>query len=180
MFKLSALLAAVDGTLTPRATPPGYENLPTDIGSVITSGFTFLYWLVGVIAVVMVAYSGFLFITSAGNPQKTKTAMQSVLYAVIGFIVALLAQAIIELVTPIAPTTNADIGTVVTNGIQIFMWVIGISAVVMVIIGGLLYVTSGGDPGRTKTAKDAILYAIVGLIVAIMGGAIITFVQAQL
>lgn len=154
---------------------PGFDQL----GTVITNIFTFLLWVVGVIGIVMITYSGFMYITSAGNPQKTKAAFQSILYTVIGFVIALMAQSIVNLVIPQAQGAP-NVQTLVTNGMQIFMWVIGIAAVVMVIVGGLLYVTSGGDPGRTKTAKDAILYAIVGLIVAIMGGAIITFVQAQL
>lgn len=154
---------------------PGFDQL----GTVITNIFTFLLWVVGVIGIAMITYAGFMYITSAGNPQKTKMAFQSILYTVIGFVIALMAQSIVNFVIPQAQGAP-NVQTLVANGMQIFMWIIGIAAVVMVIVGGLLYVTSGGDPGRTKTAKDAILYAVVGLIVAIMGGAIITFVQAQL
>lgn len=54
--------------------------------------------------------------------------------------------------------------------------VLGIVAVVMVIIGGFTYMTSQGDPGKTKKAKDTILYGIIGLIIALLAFAIVNFV----
>ena len=52
--------------------------------------------------------------------------------------------------------------------VNILLFILGIIAVIMIIIGGLRYTTSGGDSGQTKSAKDTILYSVVGLIVAIL------------
>jgi hypothetical protein len=52
----------------------------------------------------------------------------------------------------------------------------GIVAVIAIIYGGVRYTTSGGDAGNVKSAKDTILYAIVGLVVIIMAAAITDFV----
>ena len=46
----------------------------------------------------------------------------------------------------------------------------------MMIYGGIRYVLSGGDNNKVKDAKNTILYAIVGLIVAILGYAIVSWV----
>ena len=46
----------------------------------------------------------------------------------------------------------------------------------MIIIGGLYYVTSQGDPGKVKRGKDTILYGIVGLVIAFLAIAIVNFV----
>ena len=54
--------------------------------------------------------------------------------------------------------------------------IIGIVAVVMVVIGGVSYATSQGDPGRLKKAKDTILYGIIGLVIVLMAFAITNFV----
>jgi len=56
------------------------------------------------------------------------------------------------------------------------LFIVGAISVIMIIIGGIRYVISGGDTGNVATAKNTILYAIVGLIVAIMAYAIINFV----
>ena len=54
--------------------------------------------------------------------------------------------------------------------------VIGLVAVVVVILGGIQFVTSTGDPAKTKKAKDTILYGIIGLVVALLAFAIVNFV----
>lgn len=54
--------------------------------------------------------------------------------------------------------------------------IIGIVAVIMVILGGISYATSQGDPAKVKKGKDTILYGIIGLIVVLMAFAITTFV----
>ncbi|MDB5177183.1 MAG: conserved rane protein of unknown function [Candidatus Saccharibacteria bacterium] len=52
----------------------------------------------------------------------------------------------------------------------------GIVAVMAIIYGGVRYTLSGGDSGNVKSAKDTILYAIVGLVVIMMAAAITDFV----
>jgi hypothetical protein len=61
----------------------------------------------------------------------------------------------------------------VTN---VLLFVIGAISVIMIIIGGLRYVLSGGDSSNVTAAKNTILYAIVGLIVALLAYAVINFV----
>lgn len=60
--------------------------------------------------------------------------------------------------------------------INILLFIIGVISVIMLIIGGLRYATSGGNSGSVESAKNTILYAIIGLIVAIFAYAIINFV----
>ncbi len=62
------------------------------------------------------------------------------------------------------------------NIINTLLFLLGIIAVIMIIIGGIRYTTSNGDASGTKGAKDTILYAVVGVIVAIMAYAIVNFV----
>ena len=68
---------------------------------------------------------------------------------------------------------SAGIFTTVTN---VMLFIVGAISVIMVVIGGLRYVVSGGNSGNITTAKNTILYAIVGLIIAIMAYAVINFV----
>lgn len=52
----------------------------------------------------------------------------------------------------------------------------GIIAVVFIVYGGIQYMTSAGDAGKIKKAKDTILYAVIGLIVCALAFAIVNFV----
>lgn len=66
--------------------------------------------------------------------------------------------------------------TMTTQIINTMLYVLGILAVIMIIFGGIRYVTSTGDASRVKGAKDTITYAVVGLIVAVLAYAIVNFV----
>jgi hypothetical protein len=65
---------------------------------------------------------------------------------------------------------------VIRTGINIFSWIVGIIAVVMVIVGGFQYVTSGGDSGKVTSAKNTIMYALIGLVIVAMAQVIVQFV----
>lgn len=65
----------------------------------------------------------------------------------------------------------------VTNTI---LYIVGIIAVIMLIIGGIKYVISGGDSKKITDAKNTVLYAIIGLIISFLAFAIVNFVISAL
>lgn len=67
-----------------------------------------------------------------------------------------------------------------TNIINTLIFVTGSISVLMIVIGGLRYATSGGDQGSITSAKNTILYAVVGLILSVMGYAIVNFVLSRI
>lgn len=60
------------------------------------------------------------------------------------------------------------------------LYIVGIIAVIMLIIGGIRYVISGGDAKKVTDAKNTILYAIIGLVIAFFAYAIVNFVISSL
>lgn len=72
---------------------------------------------------------------------------------------------------------SGSIFQVITNTA---LFVIGAVSVIMLIYGGIRYTISGGDSNAVTAAKNTILYAIVGLIVAVMAYAIVNFVLVNL
>lgn len=63
---------------------------------------------------------------------------------------------------------------------NILLFIIGAIAVIMLVIGGIRYTTSNGDSNSVSAAKNTILYAIIGIIVAILAYAIVNFVVGGL
>ncbi len=59
---------------------------------------------------------------------------------------------------------------------DVMLFIIGAVSVIMLIIGGIRYVVSGGDSTAVQNAKNTILYAIVGVVVALLAYAVINFV----
>ena len=59
---------------------------------------------------------------------------------------------------------------------NVLLFLIGAVSVIMLIVGGIRYVVSGGDSTAVQNAKNTILYAIVGVVVAILAYAVVNFV----
>ena len=65
---------------------------------IVQSILNWIFGIIGIIAVVMIIIGGFNFMTSAGDPGKVKKGKDTILYGIIGLVVALLAFAIVNFV----------------------------------------------------------------------------------
>jgi hypothetical protein len=63
---------------------------------------------------------------------------------------------------------------------NIFAFVTGIAAVFVIMIGGFMYITANGDTGKASGGKKAVAFAFVGLIVVVLGRAIIGFIVTRI
>lgn len=67
-----------------------------------------------------------------------------------------------------------------TKIINTIIFVVGSVAVIMIVIGGLKYVLSAGDSSAVSSAKNTILYAVIGIAIAVSAYAIVNFVLAKI
>jgi len=74
------------------------------------------------------------------------------------------------------PTELFGSAGVITNVTSFLLYIVGAVSVIMVIVGGLRYAISGGNSSAVTAAKNTILYALVGLVVAVLAYAIVEFV----
>lgn len=75
--------------------------------------------------------------------------------------------------------SERGLNEVITNVVNVLSLIVGIVAVVMIVVGGFRYITSGGDSGNVSGAKNTILYAIVGLIIVALAQFIVRFVLSK-
>ena len=75
---------------------------------------------------------------------------------------------------------EGDATKMVTNILEAVFGIIAIIATIVIIIAGIMYMTSRGSEEQVKKAKNAILYAVIGLIVSLAAYAIVKFVLKQL
>ena len=71
---------------------------------------------------------------------------------------------------------TTKVNTLITDIVNIFSAIVGIVSVIMIIYGGFRYITSGGDSGNVTSAKNTIVYAVLGLVVVAMAQFIVQFV----
>ena len=89
--------------------------------------------------------------------------------------------------TPGAGTSSACTGHTKTNPLigsggtlqrvtRIVATITGAVAVIMMIVGGIMYIFSGGDSGKVNSAKNTVLYAAVGLVIIVLAQGLIVFI----
>jgi hypothetical protein len=74
------------------------------------------------------------------------------------------------------PATSQNLQAILT---QVFA-IAGALAVIVIVIGGFQYITAQGDPSSTSKAKRTIVFALIGLVVALLAEAFVTFVLKNL
>ena len=141
------------------------------------------------VAVLMVLWASFLFLTSSGNPGKVTAARQVLLFAVIGAGILILAPAIVALVLTVgggpaqeiqqcsAEATATTLVNTLINIINWFSWFLAILSVGVGLYAGFLYMTSRGDPSRLAIAHRVLWYAGGGVAVAILAFRVSAIVQ---
>lgn len=158
-----------------------------------------LIGLFGSLAVLVIIISGVQISASAGNEEVVKKGKENIFKVVTGLVLIISFRAILSLVDrafvgvnvisvfdPNA-TINSPSGGLAANGIPLLISnVIGIAAmlsgvvaVIMIIVGAIQYIGSGGGDGITK-AKKTITYALSGLVISILAYTIVIFIRDQL
>lgn len=69
---------------------------------------------------------------------------------------------------------------VITSATKLLAVVTGVLSVFYIIISGLRYVNSSGDPSKTKSARDGIIYACVGIAITMVAGSVVQFILIRL
>lgn len=77
---------------------------------------------------------------------------------------------------PVEEEGDPNLMKTVMQILNVIVGVVGVIAVAVIIIGGILYVTSTGEAAKTTRARNTILYGIVGLVIALLAFAIVNFI----
>jgi len=70
--------------------------------------------------------------------------------------------------------------SIFTTVVNVLLFIIGAISVIMLIIGGIRYTISAGDSGNVTAAKNTIMYAIIGLVIAFLAFAVVNWVLVAL
>ncbi len=73
-------------------------------------------------------------------------------------------------------TAETDITNTIGTALNVVFGIVAIIAVVMIVIGGVSYATSQGDPGKVAKGKNTIMYGVIGMVIALLAFAIVNFV----
>jgi hypothetical protein len=168
----------------------------SDLLLVVLAVIDDLLRIAGVVAVAFVIYAGFRYVTSQGSPDETSKAQSTITNALIGLAIAMVAVALVSYLgnklggarvgshpghhLDVSSLPNPGVATTGSNMpktiLTIVFSVLGALSLLFITIGGMRYVISQGDAQATAKAKNTIIYALVGLAIALIAQAIVTFV----
>ena len=78
-----------------------------------------------------------------------------------------------------ASQSGGGISSIMSNVLNILSFIAGIIAVIMLIIAGIKFITSQGDPGKVSEARQAIIYAVIGIVIVVLAQTIVFFVLKE-
>lgn len=83
----------------------------------------------------------------------------------------------VQIINPLSSANFCQLATKISTEIA---GLVGALSVIMIIIAGIMYLVSAGDPQKTNAAKSALKYAIMGIVIALIAGAIVATIQTIL
>lgn len=150
---------------------------------------TFIKYLIGSFAVLMVVVNGVKLVTGGGEEENTKKAKSGIIYALAGLLMMYLADIAVNKVfykldktiysgiEGAAPATDLQRGIGELVGITNFVVsFVGPLLLLVILIGGVLYMTAGGEEEKMNKAKRVILAGAIGLVVVYGAFALISTV----
>ena len=130
--------------------------------------------LVAYLIIGYVIYAGYLYMFSGGDPNKAATGKKALVHAFTGLAIAMSANLIMNTIRITLLGSGGrfincenqvcvDPSDLVIRVINWFIGVAGVVSVVFLIYGGVLHITSSGDPTKAKKARDVMKYSLIGL-----------------
>lgn len=155
------------------------------VEGVLVQILTTLQGIVAVLALVFLVIGAIIYITSAGDQGRVTLAKAAIFAAIIGLALAIAAPALLrEIYTALGGTAPSNTPMALTlqeialNVLQVLLSIVGLLAIIMLVVGGIMYMTSAGDETSAGTAKKTITYAIIGLVVALVSLVIVVQIDS--
>lgn len=131
--------------------------------------------IIVVLSLVFILIGAIMYITSAGSPGMIEQAKKAITASLIGLAIGIAAPSFLKEIGTILGwqgINNSDVSGALTlsaiamNVLNFLLGILGVLAMVMLVIGGIMYLTSAGDEDRIDKGKKIFTYSIIGIIVA--------------
>lgn len=138
--------------------------------------------IIVILAIIFIIIGALLYITSSGDETQISRAKSAVTAAMIGLALAIAAPSFLKEIAGVlgwttvdSALTNAQTLTAVSVKVLNFLLsIIGVIGIIMLVIGGMTYLTAAGDEGKAEVGKRITTYAIIGIAVALAALVIVT------
>jgi len=152
------------------------EKIQSSIWLIVMNLASDIMAIVGYLAIIMVIWGGYLYMMAKGDPGATAKGKKTITNALIGIAICMLASTVTSAFSDLMSKEDFERTNIFITAINHLLVWAGIISVIMVIFGGIQYVTSNGNPTQAQKARQTIMYSIIGLGIVIFSAAIVNLV----
>ncbi|MDD3072542.1 MAG: hypothetical protein PHU39_01800 [Candidatus Pacebacteria bacterium] len=180
-FLLFPFLAAI-GQIA--GAPPGGGIVAGPIGNIstqLTNIANFLLGLITIVSVIGIVISAYMFISSSGEPGKVSSARQIMIYSLVGAVVGAVAWTIVnwaQVGFAVGDPAEIWITSAITNIANFLLGLIAVIGVIGVVVSGYMFVTSGGDTGKVASARQIMIYSLIGVFIGTFASLFVNWARA--
>lgn len=167
-------------------TPTTQAELESGIWIIASNIFVDITIAASYLVLGFIIYGGYLYIFSGGDTGKVASGKKTLTNAFIGLGITLLANVILSSIRIAIIGNNEMLNCAETKCVEdtalvgnLLGWVLGITGVIafaFVVIGGIGYITSAGDPNKVQKSRKTLIYALIGLAIVGLSSIISAFV----
>ena len=144
------------------------EDLANNVLSTVRS-------IVVVLSIIFIIIGGILYITSAGDDNRMKTAKGAITASMLGLAIGIAAPSFLKEIynilggndSGITSPSGLSLTQIALNFLNFLLSIVGILTLIMLVVGGIMFLTSAGDEDRYKTGKKIVTYAIIGITISL-------------
>lgn len=154
--------------------PLKYDTVQEVVGALLAA----LQGIIVLLSIVFIVIGAVMYVTSAGNEGMVKLAKGAILASMIGLAIGIAAPTFLkeiydildaspEVTIPEEVESATPIRDILMNTLNFLLAIIGVLSMIMLVIGGIMYLLSGGDEKRIETGKKIVVFSLIGLTVAL-------------
>ena len=144
--------------------------------------------MIVVLCLIFFIWAAIVYITSAGNEERVKSAKSGMTAALIGLALGIAAPSILKTISSILgwDNTSAELASALTFSqialkvLDFLLGAVGVLGLIMLIIGGIMYFGSAADEKNVEAGKRTVKYAIIGIALALASMVIVRQIAALL
>ncbi len=156
--------------------PENESEIRSMIWLIVLNLVTMVLQVAGYVCVGFVVWGGYQYMLSRGDAGKVASGKKTITNALIGIALCMTASLISGAIVDVTSGAAANDKTFAASLFNTaFLWA-GIVCAVIMVMGGIAYVTSTGEPQKTTIAKNTIMNAAIGLIITLLAAAIVNLV----
>ena len=144
----------------------------TTVEDLLTHVLSSVQTIIGVLALVFIVVGAIMVLSSAGTPEMVERGKKTITAALIGLAIGVAAPSLLkEIGTAIGwsgnSTTQAalSLSQIAVNVLNFLLGVAGVLTIIMMVIGGMMYLTSAGDEDRIKKGKEIFVNSVIGIVI---------------